>query len=288
MEMTVSMTERKVVRYSRGFQSLVDKTLWSLKDFRSVVGRMQYVCCLWRSMRPMLRIAFAAKAVAERRLVGSRRGVDPNSCHPHMRDRVRFWLKALQVHTGTWHLHQYRDSDGLAAEDCVEMTVDASATDGFGFYCVTSGDWACRAWTARERQLHIRGPTGLAPSSALFEGGGLMYSIYTCVGQLERKAVTIHIDNSSLVLGLRSRTSNLPHMQSVIDMVSLFELRHQCRIIPVHISTTDNIVSDKLSHQDIPAFRVACAARGWRPASQPMTLSAASSILVWPRRCGIF
>jgi hypothetical protein len=288
MEMTVSMTERKVVRYSRGFQSLVDKTLWSLKEFRSVVGRMQYVCCLWRSMRPMLRIVFAAKAVAERRLVGSQRCIDPKFCHPHMRDRVRFWLKALQVHTGTWHLHQYRDSDGLAAEDCVEMTVDASATDGFGFYCVTSGGWACRAWTARERQLHVRGPSGLAPSSALFEGVGLIYSIYTCVDQLKRKAVTIHIDNLPLVLGLKSRTSNLPHMQSVIDMVSLFELRYQCRIIPVHISTTDNFVSDKLSHQDIPAFRVACAVRGWRPACQPMTLSAASSILIWPRRCDIF
>jgi hypothetical protein len=288
MAMTISLTERKILRYSRGFQSLVDKESWSLKDFRRVVGRMQYVSCLWRSMRPMLKIAFAAKAVAERRLSGSRSCIDPKLCHPGMRDRVRFWLRALQVHAGTWHLHQYRDADTLAASDCFEMTVDASATDGFGFFCVTSGSWGCRPWTARERQRHIRGPSGDAPSSALFEGVGLIYSLYTCIDQLERKAVTIHIDNSALVLGLKSRTSNLPHMQSVLDMVSLFELRFQCRIIPVYISTTDNIVSDRLSHQDIPGFRAACAERGWLPVTRPMTLSKVSSILVWPKQCDIF
>jgi hypothetical protein len=74
----------------------------------------------------------------------------------------------------------------------------------------------------------------------------------------------------------------------IMAMVSLFELRFQCRIIAVHISTKDNAVSDKLSHQDIPAFRVACAERAWVPASLPMALSTVSAILVWPKRCDVF
>ena len=221
----ISIPQEKIVSYASCLDSLLDCEDCSLKEFKSIIGKLQFTCLVIPAGRAFLRRMHDA----------SMGKVSPFSrvrLSTGVKEDLRLWRSFLSDFNGRGLLSY---GEPLSSPD-LHMYSDSSLS-GFGATLGTRfivGTFPI-AWKGRDIQtLELFPILGLVSTFADF---------------LQGKSLIMHCDNLALVHILNNQTSKSPSVMTLLRPLVLILLRKKIVFRAVHIPGISNSLADMLSRQ---------------------------------------
>ena len=87
------------------------------------------------------------------------------------------------------------------------------------------------------------------------EGDAVERAMSSIGDRARNKRVPIYIDNSSFQLSLKKGWSKAERLTEIIKHLYRLSVKFNCVIVPIWISTKDNIGADALSRRDVDRFQ---------------------------------
>lgn len=222
-KMTASLPSEKINRYVADLSELQNHRKITLRQLRSIIGKLQFATSVIRPGRPFLR-----------RLINKTIGITK----PHFYIRLgseelkdmAMWTKFLTSYNGITILRP----PSTVSSATINLYTDASA-EGFGGTYGTS--WIQEHYPDSWKSYHI----------SVLE----IYPIYVLIKLFAKKIVnadlTFHCDNEAVVTVINKQTSKNPYLLKIIRLVVLEQLKHNFTLQCVHIPGLRNILADRIS-----------------------------------------
>ena len=228
IDMIAQLPEDKLVNYKAEIIKMAQAPKTTLKELRSLLGKLQFATSVVVPGRPFLR-----------RLYDLTKGVT-KPCH-HIRltkgtkNDLKLWESFLASYNGKSFIH---DTPTATSQD-IHLYTDASM---IGFGEVFGKAWIQGFWPPTWKNYNIN-ILELYPIFALIKVFGK---------KLARSSIVLHCDNLAIVTIINKQTSKCPLIMSLIRPLVLELLQQNIRFISEHIPGIKNITCDYISRtQDI-------------------------------------
>ena len=131
----------------------------------------------------------------------------------------------------------------------MELFADAAGNTklGWGAWLPHLGLWMYGQW---EEEFFQK----FKPSIDFLELYALLAGVVTWAPQLMDHAILFQLDNTPTVFALRNKSSNSPHMLSLLRFSTLFCMTNNITILARHVSGAHNTICNKLSHFQFQNF----------------------------------
>ena len=141
------------------------------------------------------------------------------------------------------------DIDMITSSADVGFTSDASAACSLGYGCVLGNQWIYGQWEPNFIKED-------KPSIEYLELYALCAGVITWENQLSNCRIIIHCDNMGVVGMVNNLASTCKKCMHLLRLLTPFNgLIHNRRITVKYIKSSDNILSDTLSHLNLNRFR---------------------------------
>ena len=141
----------------------------------------------------------------------------------------------------------------------------ASNPHTIGGVCLTSGEWF--RYTPCPEFVTAASASGF-PSSPVFEAAALPIALYTFRSTVRGKMVLFCSDSDSFVKAYHNMKSSSRLLEELSKLITLCELRLECKIILTYIPRTANI-ADPITHNQVENFRRIAGQNGFCPRPSP-------------------
>ena len=225
LSQSVSIPVEKVASYVVALDALLMKGDCSLRDFKSLIGKLQFTCLVIPAGRAFLRRMHDAT-------VGKTSPLSRVRLSPGVREDLKLWREFL-AHFNGRGLLSYGDT--LSSGD-LHMFSDSSLS---GFGATLGTHFIVGIFPASWAGLDIQ-------TLELFPILGL---VFTFGRVLAGKSLVMHCDNLALVHMLNNQTSKSSSVMKLLRPLVLLLLKSNIRFRAVHIPGVENSLADLLSRQ---------------------------------------
>ena len=167
-----------------------------------------------------------------------------------------------------WHR---RRMNNKARADIRSLIDILSHNHGQGYFDISHLPWAPAVWTDSMKDAERAGwgwccengeyDWGIYNSGKRkkwideLEGDAVERALTSLAANFPGTRVPLYIDNSAFQLSLKKGWSRAERLTDIIKRLYTVSVKHNCVIVPIWISTMDNIGADALSRGDLPRFR---------------------------------
>lgn len=224
--MQARLPPAKIHLYTEEVNQLMAKEKTTLRQLRSVIGRLQFATSVISCGRPFLRRLYDLTIKADKPF-------HKISINNQTRQDLLIWHTFLQSYNGISLItpHYLVDSETL------HLYSDASPKFGYGVTYNTS--WFQGKWPANWQELDI----------TVLELFPIFMAVSIYAPSLTHHRVIFHCDNQAIVTVINKQTSKSKPIMSIIRPFVLLLLHYDIHFTAVHIPGISNVLCDSLSRQ---------------------------------------
>lgn len=205
---------------------LVENTARSVREYRSLAGKLQFVAGLIPFGKVFMRALFQHAY--------ERDGCARSSTLPvDIKEDLVWWVEALDTYNGA------ATFGGREVEPAFVVATDASGY-GYGVHGVTDRSMVHGTWTADERRTS---------STAHWEGGAIVIAVAMYGAKAEGGVLLIRSDSIACVKAFNRLSCRNRVMHELMRTLAFLQLRLGCRVLLDHISGVRNVAPDWLSRK---------------------------------------
>ena len=225
IDRTLRIPDEKLYKYLHELELLINSNDFSLRDLRSIIGKLQHCCTIIKSGRAFLR-----------RLYNLTMGKNNPNHILKISDSVRADLLIWRNFLLTLNKKVFMNNNAFVSADDLNMHTDASS---YGYGATYGSHWFQGQWPNDWQSLNI----------TILE----MYPIYMLIGTFKEKLanskVQIFCDNEAVVYIINKLTSKNNTVMSIVRPLTLMLLKNNITLIAEHIPGKNNLLCDFLSRQ---------------------------------------
>ena len=245
--MALTIHESKRVKAMALVASLRQQAHWSRKQFESLKGHLYHYARVIHPLRP-----FAKKVNKSFRTLFNKpradlRGAPSKRCL----NALRLFEHVLASWSNTMTAQSLAPHLGLPGPPCVVFRTDSSPVWGFGIICISTGEWCACSFSPRQLDLAMRSESH---SSTLLETFPFAVILATFADTVKGKHVIIESDSQNAVLGLETRSSDIPEQADFWLLFTAAQINSNCSVTGKHIFREQNKAADALSKNDVDSF----------------------------------
>lgn len=233
----------------------------SVQELQSIVGSLQFACCVVRPGRYYLR---RLQSHIARIRKWSKSNLARFTLPRAVIADIEWWLKFISTWNGVSLLYE---SDWVEAAK-IELFTDACNT-GFGGYY--DGQWFAGRWTDEQLAVAHRQAKLSMP---FLEMHALVYAAATFGPLWAGKKVVFRCDCKPVVQAINRCSSRRPEMMHLLRLLSTTAVEYGFDFKCVHLPGVDNSIADILSRDgDCEQFRALCPTAeqdGMQPTPLPL------------------
>ena len=225
--MMASLPEDKLITYSHDLVDTLVKNKVTLRDLKSLIGKLQFSTSVILPGRAFLR-----------RLHDLTIGITKPFYYIRLTHEVKLDLE-------TWHnfLHTFNGKTmiyepSISDSECLHMYSDASK---LGFGGTYGSSWIQGMWPPNWIPYHI----------SILEFYPIYVLIYMFGAKIAGSKVIFHCDNEAVVVIINKQTSKDKIIMSMVRPLVLTLLQHNISLTAQHIPGVDNILSDAISRYQV-------------------------------------
>ena len=197
LRMTASLPIDKIHRYTTDLTVVLAKGKITLRELKSVIGKLQFSTSVIRPGRPFLR-----------RLIDRTMGIQKPHYFIRLRSEeledIKIWIEFLKSYNGITILRK----PSTASSKTVNLYTDASAA-GFGGTFGTH--WIQESYPNSWKNYHI----------SVLEIYPILVLIKVFSHKIANADITFHCDNEAVVTVLNKQTSKNPYLLKIIRLIVL-------------------------------------------------------------------
>lgn len=225
------LPEEKVEKCKNCLSELLNKKKVTLEQLQSLIGYLNFCCCVVLPGRTFLR-----------RLIDATRGLKKAYHHVRinagMRADMIMWLDFVKSYNGASF---FRDDQWITNKSLVLYT-DSSK---LGYGAVYGKKWMYGGWPCSWKHYHI----------TVLEFYPILAALYTWGHEWENKNLLFYSDNIAVVAILNKQSSREPNIMTLLRLLVLRCLSLNIEFQSCHVPGKQNALPDSLSRFQLEAFR---------------------------------
>ena len=212
-------------------QSFLCRAKATLREFQSLVGKLQFACCVLVPGRAFLRRLID-------RTIGIVSPFHNIRVTAECKEDLRVWLSVLREYNGRTMFLEER----WTRYDQVRMYTDASGSIGYG--ALLGSSWCQGKWPLEwcERGITFKEMVPIL----------MALKLWGC--RLQDKRLVCYTDNMAVMAALNSMTCKCPHTMWLLRRIVAVCMRHNVLLSAVHVPGVDNGLADALSRFQVDRF----------------------------------
>ena len=222
-----AIPQEKVDRYRETEKNALKEPQITLKELKSLLGKLQHTCCVILAGRCFLRRLYNLT-------IGHTQPKAKIYLPPWAKEDLELWLRFLQEHNGR-NLYLFLPA---SPGDTLHIHTD-SALGGYGG--THQNHYITGTFPAQFRSLNI----------AVLELYPIVVLLTILAPSLANHRVTAHTDNQALVFVINDKTSKDPKIMHLLRPLVLTLLKHNICLVSLHIPGKNNTVCDTLSRRQV-------------------------------------
>jgi hypothetical protein len=235
-QMLVRIPGEKIQEVVEKILATLTKKSVKLKNIQSLIGSLNFCCRAIVVGRPFCR-----------RLIDATCGVKRSYHHirvtNEMKCDLKIWLEFFKHYNG---ISMFHDRFWISNDD-EQLFTDSSGGIGFGIWF--KGHWCQCKWPISWKE------NSLTKDITLLELFPIVIATVLFGSKIKNKKVHFNCDNQSVVCILNTMTSKSPLILSLVRILTMQCLRHNCLIKASHIAGSKNNIADALSRFQNQKFR---------------------------------
>ena len=218
------LPQQKVGDCKEVIQSFLGRAKATLREFQSLIGKLQFACCVLVPGRAFLRRLID-------RTIGISSPFHKLRVTAECKEDLQVWLSVLREYNGRTMFLEER----WTRFDQVRMYTDASGSIGYG--ALLGSRWCQGKWP---QEWSERGIT-------FKETVPILMALKLWGGHLQNKRLMCYTDNMAVMSAVNSMTCKCTHTMWLIRRIVAMCMEHNILLSAVHVPGVDNGLADALS-----------------------------------------
>ena len=214
----------KVEAWCELVDSFLCRAKVSLRELQSLIGKLQFACCVIVPGRAFLRRLID-------RTIGTTSPFHKINLTKECKEDLRVWLAVLRSYNGRTMFLEER----WTRADEVQLYTDASGSIGFG--AMMGPHWCQGAWP----------PEWMDRGITFKEAFPILVALHLWGSRLQNKRLVCHTDNMAVMAALNASTCKCIHTMKAIRSIVSLCMSHNILLSSMHIPGVDNDLADALS-----------------------------------------
>lgn len=236
-KMEARLPEDKLDRARSAVSQWATKKSCKLKDLQSLIGTLQFACCVIAPGRPFLQ-----------RMIRLTCGIQKPHYYVHLNGEFRKDLRMWGIFLQGWNgVSLFLDPNPTSSLE-LQLFTDASGAIGFGGFFHNA--WFQGKW---EPHQQINKSKGI--SIDWQEYFPIVIACELWGAQWANKRITFRCDNTAVVAILNSKSSKAPRIMDLVRHLTLLTLIHNFSFTAQHVPGSSNKIADALSRFQMERFR---------------------------------
>ncbi|XP_033739602.1 uncharacterized protein LOC117326910 isoform X1 [Pecten maximus] len=229
--MEARLPQEKVEKVKALLSSFSSRKKVTLKELQSLIGLLNFACCVVLPGRPFLR-----------RLIDLTKGIVKPHFHIRLNREARLDIHAWQQFINSFNGVSLILADRWETSNHLHFYTDAS---GLGFGAVFNEQWFYGEWPEAMMSHHI----------TIKELFPIVIAVEIWGEQLKHKCILFHSDNDAVVSILNKHSSKDPVVMKLVRRLVVKALQLNILFCSEHIMGKRNILADALSRLQVQTFR---------------------------------